>query len=102
MVPIGHKFVFHYLDRIMSLVFKRLAIFCDCTGWFVSDLARNQEDRFYLDEANIPSLSRLLIILSRVGVIFLNFRQMGQGPVVQSIVSLTTLLRRQLVEYMLT
>ena len=71
MVPIGHKFVFHYLDRIMSLVFKRLAIFCGYTGWFVSDLARNQEDRFYLDKANIlPSISRLLIILSSVGVNF--------------------------------
>ena len=26
--------------------FKFLTIFCDCTGWFVSDLVGNPKDRF--------------------------------------------------------
>ena len=31
----------------------RLAIFCGCTAWFVSDLVENPEDQFSHNEAHI-------------------------------------------------
>ena len=45
------RLCFHYTERTISHLHKTeissfLACFCDCTGWFVSDLVGNPEDRF--------------------------------------------------------
>ena len=55
---------FRYLDSTIPLLpkpqnFKPLAIFCDCTAWFVSDQVRNPEDRFSHNEAHINMNIRL-------------------------------------------
>ena len=39
------RFCFRYTDSTVPLLFQPLAIFCDCTGWFVSDLVGNPEAR---------------------------------------------------------
>ena len=44
---------------------KRLAIFCGCTAWFVSDLVGNPEDRFSRDEAHF-----IILQDQRVEVLF--------------------------------
>ena len=54
---------FRYTNSTIPLLpncenFKPLAIFCDCTARFVSDLVGNPEDRFSQNEAHF-SLSRL-------------------------------------------
>ena len=51
-------FCFRYTDTTIPLLskiqnFKPLAIFCDCTAGFVSDLVGNPEDRFSQKEAQI-------------------------------------------------
>ena len=55
---------FRYIDSTIPLLpktqnFKPLAIFCDCTAQFVSDLVGNPVDRFSHNEAHI-SLSCFL------------------------------------------
>ena len=37
-----------------------LAIFCSCTAWFVLDLVRNTEDRFFHDVAQIAVFTKIL------------------------------------------
>ena len=46
-------FVLRFIDTTISLHFKPLAILCDCTARFVSDLVGNLEDRFSHSEAHI-------------------------------------------------
>ena len=43
---------FRYIDSTIPLL-TALAIFCDCTGWFVSNLVGNSEDRFSRDAVNV-------------------------------------------------
>ena len=55
------RLCFRYTDSTIPLLpkicnFKLLAIFYDCTAWFVSDLVRNAEDRFSYNVARIISL----------------------------------------------
>ena len=55
------RLCFRYTDSTIPLLpksenFQPLAIFCDCTAWFVSDLVGNPEDRFSQNEAHILSL----------------------------------------------
>ena len=38
---------------MMQLNFKQLAIFCDCTAWFLFDVIEKPEDRFYHDWAQV-------------------------------------------------
>ena len=40
------------ISSFYILNFKRLASFCSCTGWFVSYLVANPEDRFSRERAN--------------------------------------------------
>ena len=52
------RLCFRYMASTIPLlpkfkIFKPLAIFCDCTARFVSDLVRNPEDRFSRNEAQI-------------------------------------------------
>ena len=51
------RLCFRYIDSTILLLskynFKPLAIFCDCTARFVSDLGGNPEDRFSQNEAQI-------------------------------------------------
>ena len=47
------RLCFRYTDSTIPLLFTPLAILCDCTDRFVSDLVRNPEDRFSRDEAHI-------------------------------------------------
>ena len=53
------RLCFRYTDSTIPLLpksirnFKPLAIFFDCTAWFVSDLVGNPEDRFSPNEAHI-------------------------------------------------
>ena len=47
------RFYFHYIDSTIPLLFKiqdfkRLAIFYDCTAWFVSDLVKHQNVCFLM------------------------------------------------------
>ena len=50
-----HAFVFatRIVQSLFYLNFKPLAMFCDCTARFVSDLVGNPEDRFSQNEAQI-------------------------------------------------
>ena len=48
--------------------FKVLAIFHDCTAWFVSGLAGNPEDRFSRDVAHISHSSRMENIINQLTV----------------------------------
>ena len=47
-------FVTKIVQSPFFLHFKPLAIFCDCTVWFVSDLVGNPEDRFSHDVDHLP------------------------------------------------
>ena len=48
------RLCFRYTDSTIPLLFKPLAIFCDCcTVRFVSDLVGNPEDRFSQNEAHM-------------------------------------------------
>ena len=47
------RLCFRYIDSTKIRNFKFLAIFCDCTARFVSDLVGNPEDRFSQNEAHI-------------------------------------------------
>ena len=40
------RLCFRYIDSTILLHLEPLAIFCDYTAWFVSDLVRNPQDRF--------------------------------------------------------
>ena len=46
------RLCFRYTDSTIPLLLKPLAIFCDCTARFVSDLAGNPKDRFSHNEAH--------------------------------------------------
>ena len=57
------RLCFRYIDGTIPLLSKSLAIFCDCTALFVSDLVENQNDCFlmtrliYIDQlANLYSV----------------------------------------------
>ena len=52
---------FRYMESTIPLlpkseIFKPLAIFCGCTGRFVSDLVGNPEDWFSQNEAHIKGI----------------------------------------------
>ena len=52
------RLCFHDSDSTIALLLKSqnsksLAFFCDCTGWFVSDLVGNPKDRFSRIAAHI-------------------------------------------------
>ena len=47
------RLCFRYTDSTIPLLPWHLAIFCDCTARFVSDLVGNPEDRFSHNEAHI-------------------------------------------------
>ena len=53
------RLCFRYIDSTIPLLsfrnFKPLAIFCDCTARYVSDLVENSEDRFSHNEAHFFS-----------------------------------------------
>ena len=56
------RLCFRYTDSTIPLlskseIFKPLAIFCGCTGLFVSDLVKNPEDRFSHNEAQLRVMS---------------------------------------------
>ena len=44
-----------------SEIYNNVACFCDCMGWFVSELVRNPEDKFSCDKAqiNLPMIDTL-------------------------------------------
>ena len=69
------------------------------------DLVGNPEDRFCRDVAHIWHTKQVInsneIFLTKC-MKLTAIRDVSQGPVVQSIVNLTTSLRRQLVKYMPT
>ena len=46
------RLCFRYTSTSLTRKFKPLAIFCDCTAWFVSDLVGNPEDQFSHNEAH--------------------------------------------------
>ena len=52
------RLCFHSIYSTISLLPKseisRLAIFCGCTAWFLSDLVRNPQDRLSHDAAQLP------------------------------------------------
>ena len=50
------RLCFRYTDSTISLLLKSETCFCDCTGWFVSDLVVNPEDRFSRVAAQISLL----------------------------------------------
>ena len=59
------RLCFRYINSIIPLlskseIFKPLAIFCDCTARFESDLVGNPEDRFSHNEAQIIVAGTLL------------------------------------------
>ena len=47
---------FHYIASTIPLLLKPLAIFCDSTARFVSDLVGKPEDRFSHDAAHIKDV----------------------------------------------
>ena len=61
----GQRLCFRYTDSTIS--FKFPAFFYDCTGRFVSDLARNPEVRFSHDAARII-LGEVIWKVSSTGV----------------------------------
>ena len=51
------RLYFHYIDSMIPLLskfrnFKPLAIFCDCTAWFVLDQLGNQNVGFLMTRFN--------------------------------------------------
>ena len=46
------RICFRYTDTTIPLLPTPLAIFCDCSARFVSDLVGNPEDRFSQNEAH--------------------------------------------------
>ena len=53
------RLCFRCIDSTITLLsksnFKPLAIFCECTVWFVSDFVGNPEDRFFDNETRIDT-----------------------------------------------
>ena len=49
------RLCFRYTDSTIPSLSKPLAIFCDCTVWFVLDLVGNPEDRFSHNKAQMFS-----------------------------------------------
>ena len=53
------RFTYSTIPFFLNPKFQALAIFCDCTAWFVSDQVRNPEDRFSHNEAHCISVLAL-------------------------------------------
>ena len=62
----------HIVQSLFFLNFKPLAIFCDCTARFVSDLVVNPEDRFSCDTAHMFTRGTEVIFVVNIFVFFLN------------------------------
>ena len=56
---------FHYIDPSASKIqnLKPLAVFCDCTAQFVSDIVGNPEDKFSHDTAHFVLFQNSLQLL---------------------------------------
>ena len=67
---------FRYKDSTILLlskseIYKLLAIFCDCTAWFVSDQVGHPEDRFSHNEAHLEyNISFMEAVSSRIDSTF--------------------------------
>ena len=65
----NQRLCFRYIDSTIPLLsksnFKPLAIFCDCTVWFVSDFVGNPEDRFSHNETRIDTYHSLKVHFNR-------------------------------------
>ena len=62
------RLCFRYTDStsprlLIPKNFKPLACFCDCTGWFVSDLVGNPEDRFSRVAAHLSLCTALISVI---------------------------------------